>query len=122
LQIRIYYEDTDISGFVYHTNYLNYCERARSEIFFKKGISPIDGDSHFVVSNIDANFIKSAKFGDLLDVTTEVLEIKNFSIKLLQTIFRGKDKIFEVKILLAHLNGDRLSKIGQNTKAIFQEN
>ena len=122
MRIRIYYEDTDISGFVYHSNYLNYCERARSEIFFQKDISPISGDSHFVVSKIDANFIKSAKFGDILEVKTEILEIKKVSIQLLQTIFRDDIKIFEAKILLAHLKGEKISKIDEVTKSIFLGN
>jgi len=119
MEIRVYYEDTDISGFVYHSNYLNYCERARSEIFFQKGISPISGNSHFVVSKLNANFILSAKFGDILTVQTSVLEIKNFSVKLQQTIFRDERKIFQAEITLAHLIGEKLSKIDEKTKLIF---
>ncbi len=46
--LRVYYEDTDTGGVVYHSIYLNYCERARSEIFFRNGISPIDNKYHFV--------------------------------------------------------------------------
>jgi len=121
MEIRVYYEDTDISGFVYHSNYLNYCERARSEIFFKRGLSPISENSHFVVSKLNANFILSAKFGDILTVKTSVLEIKNFSVKLQQTIFRDSKKIFEAEIILAHLIGDKLSKISSATKDIFKK-
>lgn len=119
MQIRVFYEDTDISGFVYHSNYLNYCERDRSEIFFKKGLSPIEDEFHFVVSKLEADFKKPAKFGDLLNVKSEVIEIKSVSIKLLQTIFRGSEKIFEMKITLAYLKGDKLSKISDDVKNIF---
>jgi acyl-CoA thioester hydrolase len=120
MEIRVYYEDTDISGFVYHSNYLNYCERARSDIFFQRGISPISGNSHFVVSKLNANFILSAKFGDILTIQTCVLEIKNFSVTLQQTIFRGKEKIFQAEIILAHLIKEKLAKIDEKTKQIFK--
>jgi len=120
IQIRVYYEDTDISGFVYHSNYLKYCERARSEIFFQKGLSPISGTSHFVVSKLEAKFLKSAKFGDLLQVKTETIKIKGFSIELLQTIFRGDELIFEAKITLAHLKGEKLAKIDKNIRELFE--
>ncbi len=120
MNIRVYYEDTDISGFVYHSNYFNFCERARSELFFSQGLSPVNGDSHFVVSEVNGKFIKSAKFGDLLNVETDVMEIKNFSLKLLQTIYRDDEKVFEATITLAHLKGIKLSKISRETKAIFE--
>jgi len=119
LKIRVYYEDTDLSGFVYHSNYLNFCERARSEIFFQKGLSPIQSDSHFVVSKIEANFIKPAKFQDILEIKTEVLNIKNVSIQLLQTIWKEDKKIFEMKIILAHLKSEKTSKIDEVIKNIF---
>ncbi|MEN8727803.1 MAG: acyl-CoA thioesterase, partial [Sulfurovum sp.] len=44
MKIRVYYEDTDAGGIVYHTNYIKYCERARSEIFFQRGKKPTLGD------------------------------------------------------------------------------
>jgi len=50
LKTKVYYEDTDAGGVVYHTNYLKYCERARSELFFSRGLMPFDGEnSGFVV-------------------------------------------------------------------------
>lgn len=119
LEVRVYYEDTDISGFVYHSNYLNYCERARSEIFFQRGLSPISGASHFVVSKLDAKFLKSAQFGDILRVKTETIRVKGFSVEILQTIFRDDEVIFEAKITLAHLRGEKLSKIDSNIRNIF---
>ncbi len=119
MKIRVYYEDTDTSGFVYHSKYLNFCERARSELFFSRGISPIDGNSHFVVKEISAKYLKPAKFGEVLQVHTEVLELRKASIKLLQTIFRDEVQIFSAEILLAHLINSKPSKIPENILEIF---
>ncbi len=119
MQIRVYYEDTDTSGFVYHSNYLKFCERARSELFFQKGLSPINGDSHFVVKKIEAEFIKSAKLSDILIVKTLVSEIRGASLKLIQNIYRNNELIFEAKILLAHLKGEKVSKITHETLEFF---
>ncbi|MFW6307555.1 MAG: acyl-CoA thioesterase, partial [Campylobacterales bacterium] len=45
MKVRVYYEDTDIGGVVYHANYLKFCERARSQLFFEKNIIPQDENS-----------------------------------------------------------------------------
>lgn len=122
MKIRVYYEDTDIGGVVYHSNYLNFCERARSELFFKVGESPILEHGHFVAKHIDANFIKSAKFADLLDVETELLEMKNASFKLLQSVYKDGEKIFEMKITLAYLDHNgRLSKLDDDAKELLKK-
>ena len=61
MKIRVYYEDTDAGGIVYHTNYIKYCERARSEIFFEQGMKPTLGDkSGFVVRDIKACFLATS--------------------------------------------------------------
>ncbi|OHD77531.1 MAG: acyl-CoA thioester hydrolase, partial [Sulfuricurvum sp. GWF2_44_89] len=84
MTIRIYYEDTDVGGVVYHSNYLNFCERARSQLFFDAGRSPILEGGHFVAKHIDADYLKSAKFGDILEVETTLIEMKNASFTFLQ--------------------------------------
>jgi acyl-CoA thioester hydrolase len=113
MQIRVYYEDTDVGGVVYYANYLKFCERARSEIFFSKGLSPVIDNHHFVVKHIDANYIKSAKFGDLLDIETKVLEKKKASILLKQIVYKDDQKIFEMVVTLVFLNGEKITKIPQ---------
>jgi len=79
MKIRIYYEDTDAGGIVYHTNYIKFCERARSEIFFKSDFEVMDKNSGFVVKNLNANFFKPAKLGDMIEVKTKLVEAKNAS-------------------------------------------
>lgn len=104
MTIRIYYEDTDVGGVVYHSNYLNFCERARSQLFFDAGRSPILEGGHFVAKHIEADYIKSAKFADVLEVKTRLFQLKNASFTLVQQIFREKEKLFEMKILLVYLD------------------
>jgi acyl-CoA thioester hydrolase len=117
VQIRVYYEDTDVGGVVYHSNYLNFCERARSQLFFDAGRSPILEVGHFVAKHIDADYLKSAKFADILEVKTTLLELKNASFSLLQQVFRGEEKLFEMTIVLVYIdfNGN-VSKIPKSEK------
>ncbi|PHM17458.1 MAG: acyl-CoA thioester hydrolase [Sulfuricurvum sp. PD_MW2] len=117
MQIRVYYEDTDVGGVVYHSNYLNFCERARSQLFFDAGRSPILSGGHFVAKRIEADYIKSAKFGDLLEVKTTLIEIKNVSFRLLQEIFRENEKVFEMHIDLVYIDfAGKMAKIPQQEK------
>lgn len=104
MQIRVYYEDTDVGGVVYHSNYLNFCERARSQLFFDAGRSPILSDGHFVAKHIEADYIKSAKFGDVVEVKTTLLQSRNASFTLLQEIYRGSEKLFTMKIQLVYID------------------
>ena len=73
VKIRVYYEDTDAGGVVYHANYLKFCERARSELFFERGLSPAIDGGHFVVSQIEASFHSPAKLGDTLIVKNSII-------------------------------------------------
>ena len=113
MKIRVYYEDTDLGGIVYHSKYLNFCERARSNLFFKEGGSPVFKDYHFVVKRIEADFISPAKFGDVIIVKTEILESKKASFTLKQMIFKeGNEKeIFSMKVLIVCMKGEKVSKI-----------
>lgn len=119
-QNRIYYEDVDAGGICYHSKYLNFCERARSELFFSKNSSPIHGNYHFVVKNINADFISPALFGDLVIVKTSILDFKNVSINMLQEITNHDEKLlFKMEVLLVCLEGNKISKIPDSYKNIF---
>jgi len=111
MKIRIYYEDTDIGGITYHTNYFKYCERARSELFFQKDISPIYNNSHFVVRDIEARFISTSTIKDILEVKTKIIEKKRISVKLNQSIYKENKIIFNMDIILAFICDNKLSKI-----------
>jgi len=112
MKIRVYYEDTDLGGIVYHTNYIKFCERARSEIFFEKNMMPSLGkESGFVVRNITANFLATSTLGDMLEVTTKVIKVKNSSLILLQEVFKEKQKLFSMEIVLVYIDKKKPSRI-----------
>jgi len=120
MNIRVYYEDTDTGGVVYHSNYLNFCERARSEAFFDKGMTPVLENGHFVARKVTADFYKSAKLGDMLEVKTRLIEMKAASFVLLQEIYKEKEKIFELEILLVYIDFDsKVQKLNSETKELI---
>ncbi len=121
MKIRIYYEDTDTGGIVYHSKYLNFCERARSELFFQRGIMPGEGSSNgFVVRKINAGFLGSAKLGDLLEVKTRILLQRHTSLTLLQEIFKEEQKLFEMEIMLVYMEDGKISRIPDRFLEIFK--
>jgi len=120
MQIRVYYEDTDTGGVVYHSNYLNFCERARSEAFYAKGMTPILKGGHFVARKVIGDFFLSAKLGDMLEIKTELLKMKAASFILKQYVFRGDEKVFELEIVLAYITFEgRPQKIDTQTKDLL---
>ena len=125
MKIRIYYEDTDVVGIVYHTNYIKYCERARSEAFFQAGLNFTKESGYFVVSSLEAKFIASAVLGDEIYVRSKVLEMKKASIVVEQEIYKFDDKnaekvLFQATITLAFMKEDRLAKISDEIKEFLQ--
>ena len=119
MKIRVYYEDTDIGGVVYYANYLKFCERARSNIFFERGLSPHNGDEFFVVKKVEADYIKSATFADQLEVTSKVISKKAASLEIYHEIFREDELLFTAKIKLAFLKNFKPAKIPKETLALF---
>ncbi|RXJ84729.1 YbgC/FadM family acyl-CoA thioesterase [Arcobacter cloacae] len=111
MKIRVYYEDTDCGGVVYHSNYLNFCERARSELFFQKGLSPHNNDEFFVVRSANVDWIKSAIFGDVLEINTKLIEKKSASIIMYQEIKRDDEVLFKATFKLAFLKNFKPTKI-----------
>lgn len=121
-QIRIYYEDTDCGGIVYHTNYIKYCERARSEIFFSANTMPQNDSTGLVVRSLKADFFSSARLGDLLEVKSKILKLGNSSILMKQEIFRGEKLLFSCEIKLACIDmiNQKIAKIPQYMLKILQ--
>lgn len=104
MKIRVYYEDTDCGGIVYHTNFIKFCERARSEEFFSRNQLPQTQEVGFVVRSLNAQFYSSARLGDLLEVQTEVVKIQKVSLVLLQQIYKEGVKIFEMQVKMGCIN------------------
>jgi len=121
MKIRVYYEDTDAGGIVYHTNYIKYCERARSEIFFQRGMKPTLGnDSGFVVRDIKASFLATSALGDILEVTTKILTIKRLSLVLLQEVWKEDVKLFSMEVVLVYVDQGKPCRIPEEFEDIFK--
>lgn len=99
---RVYYEDTDLAGIVYHANYLKFIERARSEMVREVGISQTALKTErglvFAVRRMQVDFLAPARFEDLLDVTTDLIAMKGASFDLAQTVWRGSDRLFVASV------------------------
>ena len=98
MQVRVYYEDTDFSGIVYHANYLRFMERGRTNhlrlmgadqhALFEQAQEETPGFA-FVVRSMEIDFLRPARMDDLLDVVTWPLAVKGASITLAQEVRRG---------------------------------
>ncbi len=123
--VSVYYEDTDLTGFVYHTNYLKYAERARSNLlreYFPELQQMLNSNrSFFVVNQLDINFVKPATLSDNLTVETFFLENSFCTLKLKQKIFKNKILLTEINLKLVWINGVNYkpSKIPENIIARF---
>ena len=121
LKIRVYYEDTDAGGIVYHTNYIKYCERARSEIFFQRDMIPSLSDSSgFVVRDLKASFLATSTLGDTLDVTSKVLTLKSTSLVLLQEVWKEEVKVFSMEVILVYVDEGKPCRIPEVFRDIFK--
>jgi acyl-CoA thioester hydrolase len=106
--IRIYYEDTDSGGVVYHSNYLKYMERARTEWLrdFKVDQKALKDNLNlmFVVHEIDIKFIRPAVFNDEIEVQTKKDKLGSVKIELEQKIFRSSELLIESRVVVASVN------------------
>ena len=114
--VRVYYDSTDAGGVVYHSRYLDFCERARTEFLRSRGIiqSKLFTESGigFVVKNANLEFKKSAKLDDLLQISTKIIENNGIIIKMSQEIYlisregidTPKDLLFEMSVNLVCIN------------------
>ena len=100
LPIRVYYEDTDFSGAVYHANYLKFCERARSDCLRLLDIhhSELHGTASFVVRRMVCDFFKPALIDNLLEVETRFGEFGGARMELSQSVLRAREKLFEAQV------------------------
>lgn len=94
MELRVYYEDTDAGGVVYHSNYLNYMERGRTEYLRERGLSVRELQARgyvFPVVRLEIDYLAPALHDDLLRVDTSVLELSRASFTLGQQVVRLAD-------------------------------
>ena len=102
MNIRVYYEDTDLGGVVYYANYLRFIERARSEWIRDLGIDQIkmrnEEEAIFVVTKIKADYLSPAHFDDILTVDTRIKVVSPVRAYFYQNIFREEKVIFRSEV------------------------
>ena len=102
MNIRVYYEDTDLGGIVYYANYLRFIERARSEWLRDLGIDQIkmrnERDTVFVVTKLKVDYLLPAYFDDMLTVDTKIQIVSPVRAYFYQNIFRQEDVIFKAEV------------------------
>jgi acyl-CoA thioester hydrolase len=123
LQQRVYFEDTDFSGRLYHARYLHFMERGRSDYLRLLGIYhrelAAEGLS-FAVSQMEIDFLRAASIDDVLTIRTRMREITAARIVLTQTILRTDERIVEAAVTVALLGkGGRAMRIPENIRAAF---
>ncbi|MDH5358450.1 MAG: tol-pal system-associated acyl-CoA thioesterase [Gammaproteobacteria bacterium] len=108
---RIYYEDTDSGGVVYHSNYLNFMERARTEwlrsLGFEQDELITQHQCLFAVHSMQLNFRRPAKFNDALVVRSHVVNVSGASMEFEQKIFRDDELLCEAVVKIACLDANR---------------
>lgn len=122
LAIRVYYEDTDFSGVVYHASYLRFMERGRTELIRTLGVGQaalFDGDVPlaFAVRRMGIDFLKPARMDDLLTVETIPAGARGATMDVEQRILRGEEVLVTAKVLVACVGGGRARRIPDALRA-----
>jgi acyl-CoA thioester hydrolase len=128
LPVRVYFEDTDFSGLVYHASYLRWCERGHSDFLRLLGndhhalISGSEGrePAAFVVRRMSLEFLKPARIDEVLEVETRLKEVGAAHLVLLQTIRRDDKTLLEadVMVVLVSASGKPL-RLNRRIRAAF---
>ncbi|TAK48396.1 MAG: tol-pal system-associated acyl-CoA thioesterase [Xanthobacteraceae bacterium] len=120
MPVRVYYEDTDFSGVVYHASYLRFMERGRSNYLrllgadqralFDEARSEAPGFA-FVVRAMQLEFLKSARMDDVLEIVTVPIEVGGASVTMAQEVRRGGDVLVEARVKVAFVAAGRARPI-----------
>jgi acyl-CoA thioester hydrolase len=122
--VRVYYEDTDMGGIVYHANYLRYIERARSD--WVRGLgndqnAMRDAGVIWVVQRVEADYLASAKYDDELMVATEVIKVTPARLIMGQVVTRGETVLFRAKVtaVCVAAEGGRPTRLPAEIRALL---
>ncbi len=120
MQVRVYYEDTDFSGIVYHASYLRFMERGRTNYLrligadhralFEETEKEAPGFA-FVVRSMQIEFRRPARMDDVLDIITMPEEVRGATITLHQRVMRGEELVVEAHVKVAFVSGGRARPI-----------
>ncbi len=120
MQVRVYYEDTDFTGAVYHASYLRFMERGRTNYLrllgadqralFEETEKEAPGFA-FMVRSMQIEFLKAARMDDVLELVTETEVVKGASVTLHQIVRRGEDVLIDAHVKVAFVSGGRARPI-----------
>jgi acyl-CoA thioester hydrolase len=129
MQVRVYYEDTDFSGIVYHANYLRFMERGRTNhlrlmgaeqhVLFAQAESEAPGFA-FVVRSMALDFLRPARMDDILDIVTWPVAVKGASITLAQEVLRDGDLLAKAKVRVAFVSEGRAKPIPKALRELLK--
>jgi acyl-CoA thioester hydrolase len=129
MPVRVYYEDTDFSGLVYHASYLRFMERGRTNYLrllgadqralFEDAANEAPGFA-FVVRSMQIEFLQPARMDDVLDVVTEPHEVKGASVVLRQRVMRGDALLIDAQVRVAFVSGGRARPIPKALRAAMR--
>ena len=129
MQIRVYYEDTDFSGIVYHASYLRFMERGRTNhlrlmgaeqhALFAEAQSETPGFA-FVVRSMAIDFHKPARMDDVLEVVTWPVAVKGASIRLAQEVRRSADMLVKAEVRVAFISDGRAQPIPKALRILLK--
>lgn len=106
IPIRVYFEDTDAGGVVYHARYVAFCERGRSDCLRLLGIhQSAFEDCNFVVRRMVCDFLRPARLDDLLEVRTRFLDMGGARIELGQEVMLNGNTLFKADVTVALVDG-----------------
>ncbi len=117
LQVRVYYEDTDSGGVVYHANFLRFMERGRTEYVSARGVTQSElRDSageplYFVVRHMDIEFLRPGRLDQLLTVETRVTKRGGASIGMMQRVLRNDEVLATASVTVVTVGGGRARRI-----------
>jgi acyl-CoA thioester hydrolase len=112
IPVRVYYQDTDAGGVVYHAQYLSFMERARSELLNSSGIDlarlTAEHRVLFLVFQIAIKYRQPARLNELLTVSAEVVKMGRASLVFAQRVERGAELLTEAEVTVALVDRDRM--------------
>ncbi len=122
--IRVYYEDTDFSGVVYHASYLRFMERARTEFlrdigFDQRALFSNNPPIGFAVRHMEIDFLKAALMDDEIIVETRVLEVGGATLELEQQSLRGAEILVSAKVRIACISQGRPHRLPDAIRKSF---
>lgn len=115
LPVRVYFQDTDAGGVVYHASYVNFMERSRTEWMRSFGFTNAKLMKElgvvFVVRSLKLDYLKPALLDDLISVTSQLKEVGRSRVTLHQSIIRGEDKLVEAEVHLVSVSLDNFKPV-----------